>query len=115
MSNPTPEQIAAAVERLTRFYVIGKLEQVEVHGLPMGLGDSTIIVLQALAAYERDIEGYIQELEHYESLMPVPETTDEYLRRTREVEALKRRAAVRTPMVDLRPPTDPALEIEAQP
>ncbi len=50
-----PEQVAAAVERMTRFYVIGKLEQVEVHGLPMGLGDSSIIVLQALAQAQADL------------------------------------------------------------
>lgn len=52
---PTPEQVAAAMERLTRFYVIGKLEQVEVHGIPMGLGDSSVIVLQALSLAQAEL------------------------------------------------------------
>ena len=69
----TPEQVAAAVERLTRFYVIGKLEQAAVHGLPMGLGDSSIVVMQALvqaqaelALVTRDRDCYLTELEAHE-------------------------------------------------
>ena len=57
MSGPTPEQVAAAVERLTRFYVIGKLEQAAVHGLPMGLGDSSIVVMQALAQAQAELKA----------------------------------------------------------
>ena len=73
MTHPTPEQVAAAVERLTRFYVIGKLEQVTVHGIPMGLGDSSIVVMQALvqaqaelALVTRDRDCYLTELEAHE-------------------------------------------------
>ena len=57
MTHPTPEQVAAAVERLTRFYVIGKLEQAAVHGLPMGLGDSSIVVMQALAQAQAELKA----------------------------------------------------------
>ena len=57
MTHPTPEQVAAAVERLTRFYVIGKLEQAAVHGLTMGLGDSSIVVMQALAQAQAELKA----------------------------------------------------------